>query len=77
MAKQRSRKNKRTPKSKRKSRAMAALASADAVLRQPAELYPKPEAWLDLMGKNAAAFVDLQNAPSLLPLADGPLDRAD
>ena len=60
MAKQRSRRIKSAAKSKRKSRSMAAQASADAVLRKPAELYPTPEAWLGLMGKNAAAFVDLQ-----------------
>jgi hypothetical protein len=60
MAKQRSRKNKSAPKFKRKSRNIAAKARADAVLRQPVEMFSLPEAWLTLMGRNAAAFAGLQ-----------------
>ena len=60
MTTQRSSKKKSAAKSKRKSRSMAAQASADAVLRKPAELLSTPEAWLGLMAKNAAAFADLQ-----------------
>ncbi len=60
MAKQRSRNSKSAVKSKRKVRSMAARANEDSVLRQPAEMFQTPEAWLGLMSRNAAAFVDLQ-----------------
>ena len=39
---------------------MAVRANEDAVLRQPAEMFPAPEAWLALMSKSGAAFLDLQ-----------------
>ena len=60
MAKQRSRKSKSAVKSKRKVRSMAARANEDSVLRQPAEMFQTPEAWLALMSESGAAFLDLQ-----------------
>jgi hypothetical protein len=64
MAKQRPRqsksKGKNPLKSSRKVRSMAARANEDAVLRRPAEMFSAPEAWLALMSKSGAAFLDLQ-----------------